>query len=285
MRFEVWDVFTERAFGGNPLAVVWDEGLSDRAQRDLAREFGFSETTFVTDLGPEGTAVRILTPTEELPFAGHPLIGTACALAHDGMATPMTLRIGIGPVAAEAVAAHGTGHASFVAARPLERIETVDTALVADCLSLPDAALMPGCPRVSLGTPFVLARLADPMQLDAARPDGAAFERLAEAYPSDLRPAIYLWTRDGASVRARMLGCTDHPYEDPATGSAAATLAAWIVEDGGPAELVVRQGEAMGRPSRIETSVRLEGERAAAVRVGGAAVKVMEGRIAGGAAR
>ena len=281
MRYEVWDVFTERAFGGNQLAVVWDEGLSDAARRALASEFNFAETTFVTEIGPDGASVRILTPTEELPFAGHPLIGTACALAQDGMASPMTLRIGVGPIAAEASAAHGTGQAAFRTTKPLERIETIPSDLVADCLSLPTAALMQGTVRASLGTPFVLAELADPMQLDAAHPDADAFGLLAERHPSPLRPAIYLWTRDGGEVQARMMGHAGRPYEDPATGSAAATLAALIAEDGGPPELSIRQGEAMGRPSRIGTAVELSDGRAASVRVSGAAVRVMQGRIEG----
>ena len=285
MRYEVWDVFTERAFGGNQLAVVWDEGLTDAAQRNLAREFNFAETTFVTDLRPDGAAVRILTPAEELPFAGHPLIGTACALAHDGMASPMTLRIGVGPIAAEAEAAHGSGHASFVTRHPLERLETIDTDLVADCLSLPRSALMPVCVRASLGTPFVLAELADPMELDAAVPVADAFGRLAEAHPSPLRPAIYLWTRDGSDVRARMMGHAGRTYEDPATGSAAATLAAWLAEEGGPEALSIRQGEAMGRPSRIDTAVSVEDGKAVAVQVSGTAVLVMRGELKDAAIR
>ena len=106
MRYEVWDVFTEAPFAGNPLAVVWAQGLADDAMLRIAREFGYSETTFVAPV-PDGAEVRIWTPAEELPFAGHPLIGTACALASDGAGPDLTLRIPVGPVAVQARAAGG----------------------------------------------------------------------------------------------------------------------------------------------------------------------------------
>ena len=272
MRYEVWDVFTEAPFAGNPLAVVWAQGLADDAMLRIAREFGYSETTFVAPV-PDGAEVRIWTPAEELPFAGHPLIGTACALASDGAGPDLTLRIPVGAVAAQARAAGGRGTAAFVREAPLARMGALPARLVAACCGLAEGDLARPPERASLGTPFAFAEVA-PDALDCAAPDLAAFRRLEAEYPLPIRAAIYLWARDGGGVRARMFGLNDALYEDPATGSAAATLAALLAARGEAAAGAIRQGEAMGRPSLIETSVHGE-----AVRVAGAAVRVMSGAL------
>ena len=273
MRYEVWDVFTEAPFAGNPLAVVWAGGLTEDAMLRIAREFGYSETTFVAPLAG-GAEVRIWTPAEELPFAGHPLIGTACALAQDGAGPELTLRIPVGPVAVEARAADGRGRAAFVREAPLERMGALPAALVAACCGLAEDDLAGPPERASLGTPFAFAELADPAALDRAAPDLAAFRRLEAEHPLPIRAAIHLWVREGSGLRARMFGLNDALYEDPATGSAAATLARLLGERGERPAGAIRQGEAMGRPSLIETSV----DRGA-VRVAGAAVRVMSGTL------
>lgn len=273
MRYEVWDVFTEAPFAGNPLAVVWADGLAEDAMLRVAREFGYSETTFVApDAG--GASVRIWTPAEELPFAGHPLVGTACALAADGAGPGLTLRIPVGPVAVEARSEGGRGRAAFVREAPLERLGALPAGLVAACCGLAEDDLGAPPERASLGTPFAFAELADPGALDRAAPDLAAFRRLEAEHPLPIRAAIYLWAREDAGVRARMFGLNDALYEDPATGSAAATLARLLRARGEPPAGAIRQGEAMGRPSLIETSV--DGD---AVRVAGAAVRVMSGTL------
>ena len=272
MRYEVWDVFTQAPFAGDPLAVVGAEALPDAAMRRIAREFGYSETTFVAPTA-DGAEIRIRTPAEELPFAGHPLIGTACALAADGAGPAMTLRIPVGPVAVGARAADGRGRAAFVREAPLERTGALPAALVAACCGVNESDLASPPERASLGTPFAFAELA-PDALDRAAPDLLAFRRLEAEHPLPIRAAIYLWARDAGGVRARMFGLNDALYEDPATGSAAATLAALLAARGAPPAGAIRQGEAMGRPSLIETTVD-----GGAVRVAGAAVRVMSGML------
>ena len=238
MRYEVWDVFTEAAFGGNPLAVVWNEGLDTAEMQAVAAEFGFSETVFLHDADSQGAAVRIFTPRQEVPFAGHPTVGAACALAGDGAGPAMTLRMALGalPVRAEG----GTG--AFTVPGPLRRIEEIPTRVVAGCTGLAEADLS-GARRVSVGLPFVLAEVASPLVLGQAAPDAGAFRQAAQDYPSEMDFAVYLWCREGSEVRARMFAPLDDIPEDPATGSAAAALAALIAEEGGQDALTIRQGE------------------------------------------
>ncbi|MGR3541597.1 MAG: PhzF family phenazine biosynthesis protein [Hasllibacter sp.] len=274
MRYEVWDVFTEAAFGGNPLAVVWQEGLETVEMQAIAAEFGFSETAFVSEVGADGATLRIFTPTQEVPFAGHPTVGTACALAADGGGPAMVLRLNLGPIAAHAEG----GRAAFTVPGPLRRIEDIPPMAVAACTGVAVADLR-GCVRASVGLPFVLAELADATVLRHAAPDADAFRQAARDHPSELDFAVYLWTREGGEVRARMFAPLDQIPEDPATGSAAAALAALIAEGGGPARLTIRQGEEMGRPSRILTEVALQDGAAREVRVAGHAVKVMSGAL------
>ena len=272
MRYEVWDVFTEAAFGGNPLAVVWNEGLETPEMQSVAAEFGFSETTFVSEVKADGARVRIFTPTQEVPFAGHPTIGTACALSADGGAAEAVLRLNLGPIP---VRTDG-GSAAFTVPGPLRRIEEVPAHVVARCAGLAEADIL-SAERASVGLPFVLAELRDPTVLSQAAPQIDAFRQAAQDYPSEMDFAVYLWTRDGAEVRARMFAPLNDIPEDPATGSAAAALTALIAEGGGPARLTIRQGEEMGRPSRILAEAVLDGDRTAEVRVAGHAVRVMSG--------
>ena len=273
MRYEVWDVFAEAPGGGNPLAVVWAEGLPDDEMLRIAKSFGYSETVFVAP-DPKGGRVRIWTPAEELPFAGHPLIGTACALAHDGAGPRMTLRIPVGEIAAEARAADGRGRASFVRDAALERMGPLPGTLVAACCGLREADLAAPPERASLGTPFAFAELSGAAALERAAPDLAAFRRLEAEHPLPIRAAIYLWTRTADGVRARMFGLNAALYEDPATGSAAATLAALLDARGAAPAGTIVQGEAMGRRSVIETA--MDG---GAVRVAGAAHRTGEGTL------
>ncbi|PRY94915.1 trans-2,3-dihydro-3-hydroxyanthranilate isomerase [Hasllibacter halocynthiae] len=274
MRYEVWDVFTEAAFGGNPLAVVWDEGLDTPEMQAIASEFGFSETVFLADASPGGARARIFTPTQEVPFAGHPAIGAACALAADGHGPGMVLDLAVGPIRVLAE----SGGAAFTVPGPLRRIEAIPAHVVAGCTGLAEADLGP-CERASVGLPFVIAEVPDATVLSQAAPHVDAFRQAAEDFPSPLDFAIYLWTRTGGEVRARMFAPLDEIPEDPATGSAAAALAALIAEGGGPDRLTVRQGGEMGRPSRILTRAVVEGGAVTEVRVAGPAVRVMSGTL------
>lgn len=264
-----YDVFTDRAYGGNPLAVIPDaRAVPEAAMQIIAQEFNYSETTFVLPPNdPANTArVRIFTPTMEVPFAGHPVVGTAVALAEAGLGPDMMFELGIGPVPVRAE----NGAATFDTDATLTELSRPNAADVAQCLSLSEPQLASSPRQVSLGLPFVLVELVDMAALAACRPVTDAFARAAEIYPSDLDFAIYAWVAGEDAIHARMFAPLDSIPEDPATGSAAATLSAFL----GDGARLIRQGEAMGRPSRIQTDVT--GGR---VSVSGQAVRMMEGKI------
>lgn len=273
----VYDVFTNRAFGGNQLAVFPDaRGLPEQQLQAITREFNFSEVTFVYP--PENPAhsarVRIFTPTREVPFAGHPTIGTAIALHDLGHGGDLVLELGVGPIPCHV----GPEGAAFTTPVPLEIIAQPAPGLVAEALGLPDAALRTDrhAPvQASLGLAFVLVELADRAALAAAQPVIEACRRGAALYPAGLDFAIFAYVRAGEAIEARMFAPLDNMPEDPATGSASATLAAYLAQlPGGPQRLEISQGVDMGRPSQIGASVGPGG-----VTVRGQAVKTMAGRL------
>ncbi|WP_102108752.1 PhzF family phenazine biosynthesis protein [Oceaniglobus roseus] len=280
--YRVYDVFTSEAFGGNPLAVITDaRGLAEDQLQRIAREFNFSETTFV--FPPEDPAhtarVRIFTPTTEIPFAGHPLIGTATALHDLGRGSELVLEVGVGPIPC----AIEEGEARFTTSRPLVVDAHPDLADVAAC-----GGLLAGQIRTDrhlpvqagLGLPFVLAELTDADALAAISPDAEAFRRGAAAYPAELHFAVLYYVRDGAAVKARMFAPLDNIIEDPATGSAAAALGAYLTQlEGQSLTLLIDQGVEMGRPSRIRVDTEVVDGLCRSVRISGRAVKVMEGRL------
>lgn len=273
----VYDVFTDTRFGGNQLAVFPDAtDLPEARLQAIAREFNFSEVSFVyPPASPANTArVRIFTPTSEVPFAGHPTIGTAIALHDRGGPGEMVLELGVGPIACSV----GPEGAAFTTPVPLMIIAHPPADLVAAALGLPVAAIRTDrhVPlQATLGLPFVLVELVDRKALAAAQPVIDALRRGAALYPSGLDFAIFCYCRTDGAVDARMFAPLDNVPEDPATGSASATLAAVLAGlPGGPTRLEIRQGEDMGRPSRIATSVGSEG-----VTVRGQAVPVMAGRL------
>lgn len=276
-RYLVYDVFTDTRFRGNQLAVFPDaKDLPQDRLQQIAREFNFSETTFVyPPENPDHTArVRIFTPTMEVPFAGHPTIGTAVALRSLGAPNDMVLELGIGPLKARA----SGGEASFINTRPFEMFSQPPAELVAECLSLAigDIRTHRHEPvQGGLGLPFVLVELSDRDALSRAAPKIDAFSRAAMDYPAGLDFAIFCYCRSGARVDARMFAPLDNIIEDPATGSAAAALAAYLAElQGSPVTLEIRQGEDMGRLSQIRAATGPDG-----VTISGSAVRSMEGRL------
>ncbi|MDT0343188.1 PhzF family phenazine biosynthesis protein [Streptomyces litchfieldiae] len=275
--FFIADVFTERAFGGNQLAVLPDaRGLSTDQMQDIAREFGFSETSFV--LPPEDPAhtarVRIFTPRAELPFAGHPTVGTAAVLtARRGVAGPRLLfEEGVGVVAVDV----SGSHARLTLTAPYETPgHAPDRAAVAAALSLSGTDIL-DCWFGGVGLRFCYVRLTGPEAVDRAVPRGTLGDAWADT--------LYVFAgehRDGGRVYSRCL-IPDHP-EDPATGSASAGLVAalWHHEPhpDGTRTLRVEQGVAMGRPSDIEATATVENGRLASVSVGGHSVIVAEGTL------
>lgn len=289
VRYLTVDVFTDRPFGGNPLAVIPDaRGLSDAQMQAIAREFNYSEQTFVLPpADPAMTArVRIFTPAAEIGFAGHPNVGTAFVLARAGtvlgrpLGDTMAFEEGAGPVRAGIERAGGAVvGARITAPQPPEFGDPLPPAPLAACVGLPPEALLSDPPPAvaSVGLPAVCAELTDLAALAAALPDAAAF-RAAEAalaLPGG-RLLLQLFVRTGpGAVRARVFGPSFGVSEDPATGSAAGALGALLAARGHGPRLAVQQGVEMGRPSRIDVAV--DGER---VTIAGRCAPVMEGVLA-----
>jgi trans-2,3-dihydro-3-hydroxyanthranilate isomerase len=289
-RFVTLDVFTDRRFGGNPLAVIPDaRGLSSAEMQTIAREFNLSETSFVlppTD--PANTAqVRIFTPALELPFAGHPNVGTGFVLAQAGRDQDGLLRFeelaGLVTVRVERNARGTLTGATIDAPQPLTLGASVAAEDVAACasLALDDIVVSAHAPRVaSMGTPFVFAQVT-PAALGRAQPNATAFHAArARHLGLDGRFHLHLYTHDGAVVRTRMFAPLGGIAEDPATGSANVTLAALLLSLGTAQEArrEIRQGVEMGRPSLLRTYAwrAADGIRAS---VGGNCVPVMQGEL------
>lgn len=275
--FLVYDVFTTEAFGGNQLAVIPDASpLPEEDLQRIAREFNFSESTFVfPPAEASNTArVRIFTPTMEIPFAGHPVIGTAVALSDMGQAPQMILELGIGAIPAFAE----NGQAHFTTQAALEIIATPHIETVAQALGLSTSAIRTKThvpTMASLGLPFTITELESRDALRNVVIDVATLRKGAAAYPGALDFAQYVYWRNGSSIHARMFAPLDNIPEDPATGSAGATLAALLAKIEGKAQaLEIRQGEDMGRASLISLVTQK-----AAVTVSGAARRVMQGRL------
>jgi len=291
-RFFTCDVFTNKRFGGNQLAVLPEaEGLSGRQMQQIAREFNFPETTFV--LPPEAgntRRVRIFTPAAEMPFAGHPNIGTAFALAMDGafgeIEDELTVTFeedaGLVPVRIKRQD-DNSFWCELTAPQGLTLGEEVSTELAASALSLQagDISIHNHPPRVaSVGFPFLIVELQDLGALQEARIDSAALEHLREA---EIPPDIHLYTHgsDGCDIRARMFAPLEGVPEDPATGSANCALAALLshydpAEDGDFHWRIV-QGVEMGRPSVLDARTRKQSGVVINTWIGGDSVLVSEG--------
>jgi trans-2,3-dihydro-3-hydroxyanthranilate isomerase len=296
-RFVTADVFTDRIFGGNPLAVLPDAaGLAGAQMQAIAREFNLSETVFV--LPPDEPAhtrrLRIFTPAQEVPFAGHPTVGSAMVLAAlgalelAGETTNIVFEEPAGPVPVTIRAATGRAvFAQLTAPQPPAVRPAPEGAALAAMLALRPADLRAeaGLPAfVSCGFPFLIVELRDAAALGRARLDHARWrDLLADAWSRE----VYLITRDAAGLevdfRVRMFAPAAGIEEDPATGGAAAALGGWLALHETPADgrrrQVVAQGIEIGRPSRLEIEVEKRAGRVAAVRVGGGAVLVGEGTI------
>jgi len=291
-RFVITDVFTDRPFGGNQLAVFPDaRGLSDRAMQAFAREFNFAETTFV--LPPEDPRhtrrVRIFTPRTEIPFAGHPTVGTAAVLARlalievaDGQGT-LVFEEGVGPVTVEIHVRGATAFARLVLERsPESPSDRPPVKAAAAALSLPEEAVVEAW-YASVGLPFCFVRVSSAEAVDRAALDrGAWAVSFAEAWSPDL----FFFAGElgpGQRLYARMFAPAYGIAEDPATGSACATLAGCLAERladrDGRFLWQIDQGVVMGRPSLIEASAEKRQGRVVNVKVGGATVLVGEGHM------
>jgi trans-2,3-dihydro-3-hydroxyanthranilate isomerase len=293
--FVTVDVFTDRRFGGNPLAVFPDaQGLTDAQMQALAREFNLSETTFVLPPDdPRHTArVRIFTPAHEIPFAGHPNVGTGFVLARRGTHLPEHFvfeeTAGLVRVHIQTDQAGTPTGARIAAPVSLQIGSEVPVELVAACAGLDpgDVDTTTHGPLVaSVGTAFVLAGVASPDALTRARPVAAAFEAALAAVPAlEGRLSLLLYVTLGGSamrLRTRMFAPLSGISEDPATGSANATLAALLTSyaPGDNVELAyeIEQGVEMGRPSLLLATATKTGEGPVSASVAGTCVPVLRG--------
>jgi trans-2,3-dihydro-3-hydroxyanthranilate isomerase len=298
--FVTLDVFTSERFAGNPLAVVPDaRALTADDMQKIAAEFGYSESTFV--LPPEGPAnsarVHIFTPTTEIPFAGHPNVGTAFLLGQQSqlferpIGDKLRFEESGGLVEVELLRDNGmVAGATIRAPQPLQLGDEIDPQLVPACASLATSQIrIEGHPPViaSVGLPFAFAELESLEALAAARANISVFHEAAARHPRQNGDfSLFLYVRishDPASIRARMFAPLDNVLEDPATGSASAALAALLVsrnpDTDGRFHLTIEQGVEMGRRSIIEVEVAKTGGRATDVRVTGRCVSVMRGTL------
>jgi len=296
-RFITADVFTDRIFGGNPLAVLPDaRGLGSGQMQSIAREFNLSETVFV--LPPDDPAhtrkLRIFTPAQEVPFAGHPTVGSALVLAATGAieltgeTTRITFEESAGPVPVTIRVAGGKASFAQLTAPVAPEVRAAPAPdAIAAMLSLTPADLRTaaGLPEfASCGFPLLIVEVADAAALARARLDLALWQRLlADAWSRE----VYLVSREStdpaADFQVRMFAPAAGIAEDPATGGAAAAFGGWLGLRATPAEgtarYLIAQGLEMGRPSRLEVEVEKRAGEVAAVRVGGSAVLVSEGTI------
>ncbi len=285
-RFQVFDVFTEAAFGGNQLAVIPDaSNLAEADLQRIAREFNFSETTFVfPPVDPANDArVRIFTPTNEIPFAGHPTIGTAIALAGDTGRTDLKLELAVGPIACQ-VEIGTPSRAAFTTNVPLQYLSVIPVDTAAACLGLsPDQIVISNhAPQIaSVGLPFTLVELTDDAAVSVASPFTEEFVKAEALYANNIDMfAIFLYVRTDNRINARMFAPLNNIPEDPATGSAAAATAAFLSNlEGSALDLTIDQGVDMGRPSSIEVKTTYAENQCKSVTVSGAAVQTMQGEL------
>lgn len=309
LTFHTVDVFTDRVFGGNPLGIFPDAGeLPDPLMQSIAREMNLSETVFLTrPTSPGGPwRVRIFTPAVEVPFAGHPTIGTALFLAGTGRVElpegggTIVLRENVGPVPVDVGMEGGLpSTARLTAAVPPEHRECPwSPEELATMLSLPPEAV--GCPEgtvegvsgglepelVSAGLPFVVAPVRDLDAARAARLETGSWERLTTGAWSRM---MYVVSPEAegpdVDLHVRMFAPAAGVPEDPATGSAGVALAAFLGRrcptgtGGRTFRWTVEQGLEMGRPSRLEIEADVAGGSVEAVRVGGRSVPVSSGTM------
>jgi trans-2,3-dihydro-3-hydroxyanthranilate isomerase len=290
-RFVTLDVFTDRRFAGNPLAVVLEpDGLDAATMQAVAREFNHPETVFVLPRADRAhrARLRIFTPARELPFAGHPTIGTAVLLSHidGGSASEIVLEEGIGPVrcTVEPVG-QDAGRARFALAQlPTSAGAPPEDATMLAALGLAPGdlgfgGLRPSC--WSAGNPFVFVPVAGLAAIGRCRPDGDKLEAAAGDR------GVYVFCTEtaepGHDFHARMFGVRLGIREDPATGSAAAAFAGLLAARGnlpdGEHAITIEQGYEMGRPSLIRLALVLAGGKLVSASVTGDAVIVTQGTL------
>lgn len=299
-RYAIYDVFTDRKLAGNPLAVVFDaDGLDDGAMQAIASEFNLSETAFVHRArnSAHTARLRIFTPGYELPFAGHPTVGAAVAIAEtlNGEARPQdlvsVLEENVGPIrCAVKLPEDGASFAEFDLPRKSSRLDVIlDRQAIADAfgLKINQIGFENHVPSLwSAGVAFVMVPVHDLIAASSAEFDAAAWQRCVPFAEGRLASA-YLYCRGGvnhlARFHARMFAPEMGITEDPATGAAVAALSGAIqlfdqlVDGHHP--ILVEQGVEMGRPSFIHLHLDIAGGQISGARIGGRAVRIASGTL------
>ncbi len=297
--FYTADVFTDRIFGGNQLAVFPQaQGLAPQQMQQVAREFNFSETVFVfpPQMPKNDRRLRIFTPASEIPFAGHPTVGTAHILTAigeiplQGELTEIVFEEGVGQVPVKVRAREGKPvYAELTAAQlpefgpqPPSRVE------LASMLSLETSDLLNGdnSPQaVSCGIPFLFIPLRNRNALSRIQLNRELWKQLLQSYWA---PSVYVFSCEGElsssqQIHSRMFAPAFGVEEDPATGSAATALAGYLSirnqQADGTLKWVIEQGVEMGRPSTLQLEADKENGEIKQIRVGGASVIVSEGKM------
>jgi trans-2,3-dihydro-3-hydroxyanthranilate isomerase len=293
-RFVQVDVFTNRRFGGNPLAVFLDgRGLKTEEMQEIAKEMNLSETTFVFPSVLQNCAakVRIFTPGAELPFAGHPTIGTAFVLAQQGMlpagVEEIHLEEGIGPVAVRLEGHPAAPHFIWMSHRDATFGPMFgNRAEFAAVLGLGEMDLLSNAPIqvVSTGVPFLFIPLKNRATVDRAEPNLMLVKNAFRQY-QPLSLFVFAPDEKPGQVYSRMFaGHTFGIPEDPATGGASGPLGAYLAHHGlvntnDQIQIVSEQGTKMGRQSFIHIRLRYANEQASQIEIGGSVVPVLQGEL------
>jgi len=289
--FFIVDVFAQRRFQGNQLAVVmaWP-GLADREMQRIAQEMNYSETTFIisAEAGKAGFPVRIFTPKREVPFAGHPTLGTAYIIARHVLSQPVsrvTLDLIVGPISVTIPPQEGKPEVMWMRQAAPRFGEVLDPGLIAESLNLDKRDLVENLPvqEVSTGLPFIIAGLKSLDAIRRAAVDKAKYFRLVEKIEAK---AILIFCQETYlaenDLNVRMFADYYGVPEDPATGSANGCLAAYLVKHRvlGHARVDVRveQGHEIGRPSLLLLKAQEE-DGGIEVNVGGTVIPVARGEF------
>jgi len=271
--FRLVNVFAESPLAGNPLCVFEDgRGLDDAAMQALALQFNLSETTFVLPSGRGTARVRIFTPTFEMPFAGHPTLGTAHVvrdLLRAGDRVTLEMKAGLIPVAAQ-------GDVWTLSANaPTHRAPSASRAALADMLGLAEPDLAAAPLWVDSGSEQLVVPLAS---FEAVRRAAPRAEAMLAAASNGTRAMAYVFAREDDRVLARFFFPKHGAViEDPGTGSACANLGGWLLATGAPLpqRLAIDQGEAVGRPCRLGLEVTQGRE----IRVSGRVIEIGRGTV------
>jgi trans-2,3-dihydro-3-hydroxyanthranilate isomerase len=297
LRYLHYDVFTDRPFEGNQLAVFPEPaGLTTEDMQQIAREMNFSESTFIFPCETPGTDIRmrIFTPGEELPMAGHPTIGSTFALVKEGVIAKGQERfvfgLGVGPTPVTLEWKGDDLDFAWMTQKLPEVGRVADRAALAASLGVAESDLLAGAPaeEVSCGLPYLIAPLTSRAAVDRVAINRPAYAACCTAAGLEERP-LFLFTLDGGgadreTIYSRMLAPGFGIAEDPATGSASGPVGCYLaahrlLPPERLTQFISLQGAAMQRPSRIHISIGTEGGRVTSVRIGGRSVLVGQGTL------